>query len=150
LGEDSIRSGVKATVIGVIAVSGFMLVYYSSPGCGERRAHAHVLILIGRDVLVRQHADLAGYRGHRADDRQWRWTRTCSSSSAFARNWPGKSMRGALAAGYDKAFGTIFDSNLTTLISSVILIFMRHRPVKGFGVTLTIRRLRPACSPPWW
>src|SRR6266498_8723 len=50
----------------------------------------------------------------------------------------GKSMRGALAAGYDKAFGTIFDSNLTTLISSVILIFMGTGPVKGFGVTLTI------------
>jgi SecD/SecF fusion protein len=50
----------------------------------------------------------------------------------------GKSMRGALNAGYDKAFGTIFDSNLTTLISSVILIFMGTGPVKGFGVTLTI------------
>jgi SecD/SecF fusion protein len=50
----------------------------------------------------------------------------------------GKSIRGALIAGYDKAFGTIFDSNLTTLISSVILIFMGTGPVKGFGVTLTI------------
>jgi SecD/SecF fusion protein len=50
----------------------------------------------------------------------------------------GKSMKGALAAGYDKALGTIFDSNLTTLISSVILIFMGTGPVKGFGVTLTI------------
>ncbi|HKI68348.1 MAG TPA: protein translocase subunit SecF, partial [Verrucomicrobiae bacterium] len=42
------------------------------------------------------------------------------------------------SAGYDKAFSTIFDSNLTTLISSVILIFMGTGPVKGFGVTLTI------------
>jgi SecD/SecF fusion protein len=50
----------------------------------------------------------------------------------------GKSIRGALNAGYDKAFGTIFDSNLTTLIASVILIFLGTGPVKGFGVTLTI------------
>jgi len=50
----------------------------------------------------------------------------------------GKSMRGALAAGYDKAFGTIFDSHFTTLVSSIILIFMGTGPVKGFGVTLTI------------
>ncbi|MEO7297227.1 MAG: protein translocase subunit SecF, partial [Verrucomicrobiota bacterium] len=50
----------------------------------------------------------------------------------------GKSLRGAVAAGYGKAFGTIFDSNLTTLISSVILIFMGTGSVKGFGVTLTI------------
>src|SRR5262249_36870658 len=50
----------------------------------------------------------------------------------------GKSMRGALNAGYSKAFGTIFDSHFTTLISSIILIFMGTGPVKGFGVTLTI------------
>jgi SecD/SecF fusion protein len=50
----------------------------------------------------------------------------------------GKSMRGALEAGYSRAFGTIFDSHVTTLISSVILIYMGTGPIKGFGVTLTI------------
>jgi len=49
----------------------------------------------------------------------------------------GKSLRGALAAGYDRAFGTIFDSHVTTLISSVILIFFGTGSVKGFGFTLT-------------
>ena len=47
-------------------------------------------------------------------------------------------MRGALAAGYDKAFGTIFDANLTTLIAAVILFTMGSGPVKGFAVTLGI------------
>ena len=50
----------------------------------------------------------------------------------------GKSLRGAIAAGYARAFGTIFDSHVTTLISSVILIFMGTGEIKGFGVTLTI------------
>jgi len=50
----------------------------------------------------------------------------------------GKSLRGALAAGYERAFRTIFDSHVTTLISSVILIYMGTGPIKGFGVTLTI------------
>src|SRR6185503_12524014 len=50
----------------------------------------------------------------------------------------GKSLRGALAAGYDRAFGTIFDSHVTTLISSLILIWKGTGPIKGFGVTLTI------------
>src|SRR5205085_6517312 len=50
----------------------------------------------------------------------------------------GKSLRGALQAGYDRAFGTIFDSHVTTLISSIILIFMGTGSVKGFGVSLTI------------
>ena len=50
----------------------------------------------------------------------------------------GKSLRGAIAAGYARAFGTIFDSHVTTLISSIILIFMGTGEIKGFGVTLTI------------
>jgi preprotein translocase subunit SecD len=44
----------------------------------------------------------------------------------------------SVSAGYSKAFSTIFDSNLTTLITSVILIVMGTGPIKGFGVTLTI------------
>src|SRR6185295_17705576 len=43
-----------------------------------------------------------------------------------------------LAAGYSRAFGTIFDSHVTTLISSIILIIMGTGPIKGFGVSLTI------------
>jgi SecD/SecF fusion protein len=50
----------------------------------------------------------------------------------------GKSLRGAIDAGYARAFGTIFDSHVTTLISSIILIIMGTGEIKGFGVTLTI------------
>src|SRR6185295_1516069 len=50
----------------------------------------------------------------------------------------GKSLRGAISAGYSRAFGTIFDSHVTTLISSIILIFMGTGSIKGFGVALTI------------
>src|SRR5260221_7344563 len=50
----------------------------------------------------------------------------------------GKSLRGAIAAGYDRAFTTIFDTHVTTLISSIILIWMGTGSVKGFGVALTI------------
>src|SRR5581483_10377518 len=50
----------------------------------------------------------------------------------------GKSLRGAIAAGYDRAFGTILDSHVTTLISSLILWKLGTGTVKGFGVALTI------------
>ena len=50
----------------------------------------------------------------------------------------GKSLRGAIDAGYGRAFGTIFDSHVTTLISSIILIWLGTGEIKGFGVTLTI------------
>ncbi len=50
----------------------------------------------------------------------------------------GKSPRNALIGGYDKAFSTIVDANVTTLITAAILIWLGTGPVKGFGVTLAI------------
>ncbi|NCC83688.1 MAG: protein translocase subunit SecF, partial [Clostridia bacterium] len=50
----------------------------------------------------------------------------------------GKSLRSAVSAGYDRAFGVIFDGNLTTLIAGLIMIVMGSGPVRGFGVTLSI------------
>jgi SecD/SecF fusion protein len=49
----------------------------------------------------------------------------------------GKSLRGAIAAGYARAFGTIFDSHVTTLISSLILFWLGTGEIKGFGFTLS-------------
>jgi SecD/SecF fusion protein len=48
----------------------------------------------------------------------------------------GKSLRGAIAAGYSRAFGTIFDSHVTTLISAVVLYWLGTGSIKGFGVVL--------------
>jgi SecD/SecF fusion protein len=50
----------------------------------------------------------------------------------------GKSLPTALEAGFDKAWSAILDSNLTTLITAVLMIVLGTGPVKGFGVTLTI------------
>ncbi|MFN4943605.1 MAG: protein translocase subunit SecD [Akkermansiaceae bacterium] len=50
----------------------------------------------------------------------------------------GKSLKSALAASYDKAFSAIFDANITSLISAVILFAMSSGSIKGFAVTLTI------------
>src|SRR5205814_9160967 len=49
-----------------------------------------------------------------------------------------KSLRGSVPAGYARAFGTIFDSHVTTLISSIILWKMGTGSIQGFGVALTI------------
>ena len=50
----------------------------------------------------------------------------------------GKSSENALTGGYSKAFSTIIDANLTTLITASILIWLGTGPVKGFGITLAI------------
>ena len=56
--------------------------------------------------------------------------------------------RGA-EAGYDRAFGTIFDSHVTTLISAIVLWKLGTGSVQGFGVTLTASVSPPVCLPRW-
>lgn len=139
LGKDSIESGVRAALIGIIAVSVFMLVYYLLAGLVANVAlMLNILILLGVMCSIGTTLTMPGIAGivltigMAIDANVLIFERIREELDA------GKSMRGALAAGYNKAFGTIFDTNLTTLISSVILIFMGTGPVKGFGVTLTI------------
>ena len=139
LGRDSIRSGIIASLVGTVAVSGFMAVYYLFAGMVANFALLlNIIILFGVMCSVGTTLTLPGIAGivltigMAVDANVLIFERIREELAA------GKSMRGALSAGYDKAFGTIFDSNLTTLISSVILIFMGTGPVKGFGVTLTI------------
>jgi len=139
LGKDSITSGVKASVIGIVAVAGFMLGYYLLAGLVANVALVlNILILIGVMCSVNATFTLPGIAGivltigMAVDANVLIFERIREELTA------GKSLRGALNAGYDKAFSTIFDANVTTLISSVILIFKGTGPVQGFGVTLTI------------
>ncbi|MBI4324091.1 MAG: protein translocase subunit SecD, partial [Chloroflexi bacterium] len=138
LGKDSIQSGLRAAIIGTIAVAVFMLVYYLRAGMVANLALIlNIIILFGVMCSVGTTLTLPGIAGivltigMAVDANVLIFERIREELAA------GKSMRGALAAGYSKAFSTIFDSNLTTLIASVILIFMGTGPVKGFGVTLT-------------
>jgi SecD/SecF fusion protein len=139
LGADSIKSGIRASLYGVIAVAAFMLVYYLWAGAIANVALLlNIVILLGVLCSVGTTLTMPGIAGvvltigMAVDANVLIYERIREELAA------GKSLRGALSAGYGKAFGTIFDSNLTTLIASVILIFMGTGPVKGFGVTLTI------------
>jgi SecD/SecF fusion protein len=139
LGKDSIRSGIKAAVIGVISVAAFMVVYYMLAGLvADVALILNIIILVGVMCSVGTTFTLPGIAGvvltigMAVDANVLIFERIREESAK------GKSLRGALQAGYDRAFGTIFDSHVTTLISSVILIFMGTGSVKGFGVALTI------------
>jgi SecD/SecF fusion protein len=139
LGKDSISSGIRASLIGVLSVSVFMLVYYLFSGLVANIALlVSLIVLLG--VMCALHTTLtvpgiAGIvltAGMAVDANVLIYERIREELAA------GKSLRGAIAAGYSKAFGTIFDSHFTTLIASIILIVMGTGPVKGFGVALTI------------
>ena len=139
LGVDSIRSGVMASIYAVIFVSLFMLCYYWIAGIAANIALVtNIIILMGVMCSVGTTLTLPGIAGivltvgMAVDANVLIYERLREELAK------GKSLRGAIAAGYARAFGTIFDSHVTTLISSVILIFMGTGPIKGFGVTLSI------------
>ena len=139
LGKDSIRSGINAAIYGTLAVAVFMIVYYFLAGLVANVALvANIVILLGVMCSIGTTLTLPGIAGivltvgMAVDANVLIYERIREESAK------GKSLRGAIDAGYARAFGTIFDSNLTTLISSVILIYMGTGSIKGFGVTLTI------------
>ena len=139
LGKDAIRSGIKAAIYGTLAVSVFMIVYYLVAGLVANIALiANIIILLGVMCSVGTTLTLPGIAGivltvgMAVDANVLIYERIREESAK------GESLRGAVAAGYARAFGTIFDSHVTTLISSIILIFMGTGSIKGFGVALTI------------
>jgi SecD/SecF fusion protein len=139
LGKDAIRSGVKASIYGTLLVSAFMLVYYMIAGLVANVALiANIIILVGAMCFFDTTFTLPGIAGivltvgMAVDANVLIYERIREESAK------GKSLRGAIAAGYSRAFGTIFDSHVTTLISSIILWWLGTGSIKGFGVALTL------------
>jgi SecD/SecF fusion protein len=139
LGVDSIHSGVESALLGTLFVVLFMAIYYHR--CGLIADLAMLLNLVitlgimcslGTTLSLPGIAGIALTVGMAVDANVLIYERLREELAL------GKSVKGALAAAYARAFGTIFDSHTTTLISAIILIYMGTGPVKGFGITLTI------------
>jgi SecD/SecF fusion protein len=139
LGADSVASGFSAAMYGVIAVAFFMIIYYWFSGMVANFALVlNLFILMGVMCYLDAALTLPGIAGivltigMAIDANVLIFQRIREELKA------GKGVQGAVETGYSKAFGTIIDANLTTLIVSVILMTMGTGPVKGFGVTLTV------------
>jgi len=139
LGRDSIDRGVKASLVGVIVVVAFMLVYYrASGGIADFALLLNFVILLAVLSLFRATLTLPGIAGvaltlgMAVDANVLIFERIREELRA------GKTVRAAIDSGYRRAFWTIFDSNLTTLIAAVFLFQFGTGPVRGFAVTLTL------------
>jgi SecD/SecF fusion protein len=139
LGKDSINSGLHAAIYGTLLVAAFMAFYYHRCGViADIAMLLNLLILLGVMCSIGSTFTLPGIAGvvltigMAVDANVLIYERLREEMAQ------GKSMRGAIAAAYSRAFSTIFDSHTTTLISAIILIYLGTGPVKGFGVTLTI------------
>jgi SecD/SecF fusion protein len=139
LGRDSISSGIKAAVYGTLLVAVFMACYYHRCGViADVAMILNLLILLGVMCSVGTTLTLPGIAGIVLTVGMAVDANVLIYERLREEMGQGKSMRGAVAAAYSRAFSTIFDSHTTTLISAVILIYLGTGPVKGFGVTLTI------------
>jgi SecD/SecF fusion protein len=139
LGKDSIRSGINASIYGVVFVSGFMLIYYLFAGLAANIALiTNIIILLGVMCAVGTTFTLPGIAGGVLTVGMAVDANVLIYERIREELAKGKSLRGAIDAGYARAFGTIFDSHITTIISSLILIWKGTGEIQGFGVTLTI------------
>ena len=139
LGKDSINSGIKAALIGAVAVIVFMAAYYLLAGMVANAALVmNILITVGVLALFKFTLTLPGIAGivlsigMAVDTNVLIYERVREELAA------NKPLRGAIAAAYTRAFRVIFDAHFTAILTAFILIFLGSGPVKGFGVTLAI------------
>lgn len=139
LGQDSIRTGVRATIIGGLLVLGFMLVYYFAAGLIANVALAlNLLLILGFMGLFNATLTLPGIAGLILTIGMAVDANVLINERIREELKVGKSLRAAVAAGYHKAFNTILDSNITTVAAAVILFRFGTGPIKGFAITLTM------------
>ena len=139
LGADSIRSGLISILVGGLLVIIFMAVYYKWSGLLADFEVLLDLLLIGAGLAAFGATltlpGLAGVIltiGMAVDNNVLIYERIREELRL------GKTPRGAVDAGFDRATTTIMDANITTLISAVVLFQFGTGPIKGFAVTLSI------------
>lgn len=139
LGQDSIDQGFKSVMIGLALVMVFMAVYYRIFGLVADLALVMNLVLIVSILSMLQATlTLPGIAGivltvGMAVDANVLIFQRIREEIAN-----GNSPQASIQAGYEKAFSTIIDANITTLIAAVVLFSFGTGPIKGFAVTLAI------------
>jgi len=139
LGADSIRHGVQASVLSLIVVMLFMVVYYRlSGGNAVLALILNLVILMAAMALFDATLTLPGIAGviltigMGVDSNVLVFERIREE----LRN--GKSAAAAVDAGFDKAFLTIIDTHVTTVVSAAFLGFFGTGPIRGFAITLVV------------
>ncbi|HZR45863.1 MAG TPA: protein translocase subunit SecD, partial [Candidatus Manganitrophaceae bacterium] len=139
LGSDSIEKGLRAGLVGTVLVVCFMAFYYKLSGVlADFTMVLNIILLIGALAALNATLTLPGIAGiiltigMSVDSNVLILERIRDELRA------GKPVRLAVDSGYDKAFSSIFDSHITTLITAFVLFIFGTGPVKGFAVSLSL------------
>ncbi len=139
LGKDNIQRGFDSTMIGFAAIAIFMMVYYRVFGLIATTALAvNVLFLIGILSALQATLTLPGIAGIALTVGMAIDANVLIFERIREELRNGNSPQMAIHAGFDRAWDTIFDSNITTLIAGFFLFWLGSGPVRGFAVVLCI------------
>ena len=139
LGQDNINRGFRAVQVGFFAVVVFMFVYYRWFGIiADVALFSNLIFIVALLSLLQASLTLPGIAGivltvgMAVDANVLIFERIREELVA------GNSPQASIAAGYDKAFSSIADANVTTLIAALVLFAFGTGPIKGFAVTLSL------------
>lgn len=139
LGEDIRDTGLTATFVAMVAVFAITAIYYQKAGIIACLCLAlNLLLLLSSMALIDATLTLPGIAGVVLSVAMAVDSNVLIFERMREELERGSSMRMCIKNGFDKALGTIIDSNLTTLISAVVLYYIGTDQVKGFAVTLFI------------
>ena len=139
LGADSIHAGALASLVGITLVVVFMVIFYGLFGIFADIAlffnlciMMASLSLIGATLTLPGIAGIALTMGMAVDANVLIYERIREEVRS------GRSLISSLQAGFERAFGTILDSHVTTLVAGALMFWLGEGPVKGFAVTLSL------------
>jgi preprotein translocase subunit SecD len=139
MGQDNIDSGFSAVKIGFLAVVVFMAIYYQWFGMIANVAlFSNLIFIVALLSLLQASLTLPGIAGivltvgMAVDANVLIFERIREEISA------GNTIQNSIHSGYEKAFSSITDANVTTLIAAIVLFAFGTGPIKGFAVTLTL------------
>lgn len=139
LGHDSVVRGVQAIVAGLALVMIFMVIYYKLSGVNAVMALLlNLLLLMGAMAYFGATLTLPGIAGVLLTIGMAVDANVLIFERIREELKVGKTVRAAIDTGFGRAFGTILDANMTTLIAALFLFQFGTGPIKGFAVTLSI------------
>jgi preprotein translocase subunit SecD len=139
LGQDNINRGVGALLIGFALVAAFMTVYYKAFGLvANVGLLTNVILIVALLSMLQAALTLPGIAGVVLTIGMAVDANVLINERIREELRNGMTPQAAIHAGYDKAFATIADSNLTTLIAGIVLFVFGSGPVKGFAVVLCL------------
>src|SRR5487761_2741112 len=139
LGADNIKRGFDSTKIGFVAISIFMIAYYLMfGGVSVMALGVNLLLLVAMLSLLQATLTLPGMAGIALTLGMAIDSNVLINERIRDELRNGNTPQAAINAGYERAFGTIIDSNITTLIAGIALFIFGSGPVKGFAVVLCL------------